>query len=78
MAGLGVTDLDPSLGTPSFPESESPPLAFLDAVGAGVDEAEDRPLLGLTGSFLWSPFSFGGVRRRPFWIREEARSWKSN
>lgn len=36
--------------------------------GAGVDEAEDLPLLGLNGSFLAlrSPFSFGGVRLSPF------------
>ena len=46
--------------------------------GAGVDEAEDRPDLGLTGSFLACsllllllplplPFSLGGVRREsPF------------
>ena len=35
--------------------------------GAGVDEAEDLPLLGLTGSLLAlrSPFSLGGVLLRP-------------
>ena len=42
---------------------------FLDAV-LGVDEADDLPLLGLTGSFfawfLTSPFSFGGVLLIPF------------
>ena len=47
-----------------------------DPSGAGVEEAEECPLRGLTGSFLWftSPFSFaataarGGVRgRMPFW-----------
>ena len=57
VAGLGVEDL--------FPSSEED-NDFLDADGAGVDEAEDRPLLGLTGSFfawLESPFSLGGVRR---------------
>lgn len=36
--------------------------------GAVVEDAEDLPLLGLTGSFfaLRSPFSLGGVRLSPF------------
>ena len=55
VGGLGVVGFSP-------PDSED----FLPE-GAGVDEAEDLPLLGLTGSFLAlrSPFSLGGVRLSP-------------
>lgn len=67
VGGFGVPGLSPPL------LSEPGPEGFLTApgTGAGVEEAEEWPLLGLTGSFLWftSPFSFGGgVRgRMPFW-----------
>ena len=59
VGGLGVVGFSP-------PDSED----FLPPEGAGVDEAEDLPLLGLTGSFLAlrSPFSLGGVRLRPLVI----------
>ena len=43
---------------------------FLTLGGAGVDDDDDVPLLGLTGSFFaWlfaSPFSLEGLRRDPF------------
>ena len=53
---------------------------FLTDGGAGVDEADEVPLRGLTGSFLaWllrSPFSFeGGLRREPFC---KIPSWNEN
>ena len=56
--GLGVVGFSPPDSEDSLPE------------GAGVDEAEDLPLLGLTGSFLAlrSPFSLGGVRLSPLVI----------
>ena len=56
VGGLGVVGFSLLLNSADFfPE------------GAGVEEADDRPLRGLTGSFLAfrSPFSLGGVRRRP-------------
>ena len=57
VGGLGVAGL-----SPPAPDS----VDFLPE-GAGVDEAELRPLLGLTGSFLAlrSPFSLGGVLLSP-------------
>ena len=57
VGGLGVAGL-----SPPAPGS----VDFLPE-GAGVDEAELLPLLGLTGSFLalWSPFSLGGVLLSP-------------
>ena len=53
--GLGVVGFSDPDSTDFFPD------------GAGVEEADDRPLLGLTGSFLAlrSPFSFGGVLLSP-------------
>ena len=53
--GLGVVGFSDPDSTDFFPE------------GAGVEEADDLPLRGLTGSFLAlrSPFSFGGVLRSP-------------
>ena len=66
VVGLGVAGLSPSPGV------------FL---GAGVDEADDLPLLGLTGSLLaWLlllsplvlPFSLGELRFSPFWTGEPA------
>ncbi len=66
VAGFGVVDL---LFPPDAASSD-----FLEA-GAGVDEAEERPDLGLTGSFLAeaeSPFSLGGVLRSPFCNGEDA------
>ena len=72
VGGLGV----PGLSPPPLLSEPGPPEGFLAAgapgcPGAGVEEAEDRPLLGLTGSFLWltSPFSLGGGERgrMPFW-----------
>jgi hypothetical protein len=52
------------LGVVGFSEPDS--ADFLPEP-AGVEEAEDRPLRGLTGSFLAlrSPFSLGGVILRP-------------
>ena len=67
VVGFGV----PGLSPPPLLSEPGPPEGFLVAAGAGVEEAEECPLLGLTGSFLWftSPFSFGGGDRgrMPFW-----------
>ena len=59
VGGLGVVGLSLPLLLPGSADF------FPD--GAGVEEADDRPDLGLTGSFLAlrSPFSLGGVLRRP-------------
>ena len=60
------------LGVVGFSEPES---ADFFPEGAGVEEADDRPLRGLTGSFLAlrSPFSFGGVLLSPL-VRVAAAS----
>lgn len=60
VGGLGVVGFSPLDSEDFFPVAE-------EAEGAGVEEAEDRPLLGLTGSFLAlrSPFSLGGVLLSP-------------
>ena len=60
-ADVGVVG---GLGVVGFSELDS--ADFLPD-GAGVEEAEDLPLRGLTGSFLAlrSPFSLGGVLRKP-------------
>jgi hypothetical protein len=59
VGGLGVVGLSLPLLLPGSADF------FPD--GAGVEEADDRPDLGLTGSFLAlrSPFSLGGVLLRP-------------
>lgn len=61
--GLGVVGFSEPESVDFFPE------------GAGVEEADDRPLRGLTGSFLAlrSPFSFGGVLLSPL-VRVAAAS----
>ena len=60
VAGLGVGGFSPLLLLP-------PRSADFFPDGAGVDEADDLPDFGLTGSLLAfrSPFSFGGVLLRP-------------
>lgn len=59
VGGLGVVGFSPSEDFFAADEEE--------AEGAGVEDAEERPLLGLTGSFLAlrSPFSLGGVLLSP-------------
>lgn len=67
--GVGAADVGVvgGLGVGGFSLPLPKSADFLPEAGAGVEDAEDLPLLGLTGSFfaLRSPFSLGGVLLRP-------------
>ena len=87
-AGLNPLPPPAPLGVAGFGVVDLPSSDRLVAAGAGVEEAEERPLLGEAGSFfalpdpleaaeagprgVASPFSLGGERRRPFCCGETA------
>lgn len=82
-AGLNPPPPDPfAVGVAGFGVVDLPSSDLFAVEGAGVEEAEERPLRGEAGSFFAlpleaaeagpSPFSLGGVRRKPFCCGETA------